>query len=94
MKNPKRYENDVHGWLTFYNINKALETLNEKKSLKEMIFLEYYGFLTLVEKATADKLSVDRPHDHQIPLKEEFTPSSGLVCMLSQPKLKLLGQWI
>lgn len=90
MKNPRQYQDEIQGWLTLYEKNKALEPQDKKKSLKEMIFPEYHEFLQLFEKAAADNFPPHWPYNHQFPLKEGFMPPYKPIYVRSQPELNEL----
>lgn len=72
-KNPKHNQDDAQCQLTLTEVNEDLETSNEKRSLKEMVPLEYHKILPLFCKAAVDKPLPLRLYHHQIPLKEGFT---------------------
>lgn len=52
----KKYQEDIWRQLRLYEINKTLETQHEKKNLKKIMLSECHKFLSMFEKAVADKL--------------------------------------
>jgi hypothetical protein len=62
--------------------------------ISETVPAEYHKFLALFSEAEANKLPPHRPYNHQIPLKEGFTPPFGPIYSLSQRELEALKKWL
>lgn len=86
-----------------YEIDKVLQTTaskddddNDKEEVKiwELVPSEYYEYLLLFKKLSADVLPLYQKYDHKIPLKERFTPSFSHLYSLSKPELQALHEWI
>jgi hypothetical protein len=56
--------------------------------------VEYHKFLLLFLEAEANKLPLHCPYNHQIPLKEGFTPLFRPIYLLSQTELEALKKWL
>src|SRR5271169_1965960 len=81
--------------LSLHEINKALKSKDaEGKNIKELLPEEYHDFLPLFSEAIANQLPPHRSYDHEIPLKEGFTPPFGPLYSLSRNELEVLKKWL
>lgn len=94
MSKQKRYGYEKHGWLTVYEINKALKFLSKKLSLKHMVTREYHEFLPLFSEAAARALPPRHTYHHKITLKEGCVGPVGPLYSLSRTELVILRDWI
>jgi hypothetical protein len=76
--------------ISLYEINKALDQNKETNNILDIIPPEYHKFLPLFSEVEANKLPPHRPYNHQIPLKEGFTPPFGPIYSLSRIELEAL----
>jgi hypothetical protein len=81
--------------LSRYEINTALAKEDDKKpGIRTIVPPEYHDYLKIFDKANADKLPLDRPSDHTIPLTDGFKPPFGPLYSLSHPELEELKCWL
>ena len=67
---------------------------SEEEKIKWLLPKECHDFVPLFKKAVADVLPPHRQYDHQMTLKEGFTPPCGPIYSLSIPELKALREWL
>jgi hypothetical protein len=79
----------VHA-ISLHEISQALEEQSKKPAISEIVPPEYHQYLPLFSEAEANKLPPHRPYDHQIPLKDNFTPPFGPIYPLSRTELEAL----
>jgi hypothetical protein len=80
--------------ISLYEINNALDQNKQANNISDIIPPAYHKFLPLFSKAEANKLLPHHPYDHQIPLKEGFTPPFGPIYSLSRMELGALKKWL
>jgi hypothetical protein len=80
--------------ISLYKINKALDEGKDTTKITDIVPAEYYQCLPLFSAAEANKLPLDHPYDHCIPLKEGFTPLFGPMYSLSRPEIEALRKWL
>ena len=96
LKNEKQKYGKIYAFsLPLYDIHQALydKEPTEEDTLTT-IPKDYHQFLPLFRKVDADKLPPHRPHDHNVNLKEGFTPPFGPLYSLSRPELEALRDWL
>jgi hypothetical protein len=84
--------------LTVYELRTALKSLSDQSNstqvsnadLRPRILAELHDLAHVFKKATADRLSLHRPYDLKIDLKEGFEPSFEPLYKLSRQEIKTL----
>lgn len=90
MKNKKSYGDEKYGRISFYEINKTLDS-EKMTDPEKLVPKEYHDFLLLFQEVNMGKLPLHLSYDHKIQLKKEFEPPINSIC---RPDLVELKKWV